>query len=124
MFLYHEQHAAQYLAIVAFFYALFTAGWKIRFRSFGWRRHLGVLGVLFATLFFSSAFGGILWNSHDMQAGYFPPWERRLAAFADGVTSGLANGWLIVFLSFPFNVLTIAFAYVAALYFPRRICKT
>ena len=121
MFLYHDEHPAQYIAVVAFFYALFAAAWGVRSRSIGWRRHLGILGVLIATLLFSSAVGGILWHFHDMQAGYFPPWERRLAAFADGISAGVTVGWLIVLLSFPLNVLSVVFAYAAALYLPQRI---
>ncbi len=124
MFVYHEQHPAEYLAVVASSYALFAAAWGVRSRSFGWRRHLGVLGVLMATLLLSSAVGGVLWHFHDMQAGHFPPWERRLTAFAEGISSGIAVGWLLVLLSFPLNVISVAFAYAAALYFPRRIRNT
>ena len=61
----------------------------------------------------SSAAGGVLWHFHDMQAGYFPSWERRLGAFADGVFAGITVGWRIVLLSFPLNVLSVAFAYAA-----------
>lgn len=121
MFPYHEQHPTPYIAIVAFFYAVLAGAWSARSQAVGRRRHLQLLGVLIATLILSSAVGGILWTFHEMQAGYFPPWERRIEAFGNGIVSGFCFGWVIVLLSFPFNVLSLLFAYALALYLPQRI---
>lgn len=120
MFAYHHHHPAQYIAVVAFFYALLAALWGVRSRAVGWRWHLGLLGVLVATLFLSSAVSGVLYFYHDMQAGYFPPWERRIGVFASGVVTGVTLGWLIVLLSFPFNVLSTLLAYAATCYLLQR----
>ena len=120
MFLYHDQYPTQYIVIVAFFYALLAAAWGVRSRAVGWRWHLGWLGVLAATLLLSSAVGGVLWTFHDMRAGYFPPWERRIGMFTDGIVSGVTIGWLIVLLSFPFNVFTMLLAYAATYYLFQR----
>jgi hypothetical protein len=113
MFCYHDEHPAQYIGIVAVVFALFAATWTVTSRSVGWRCHLGLLGVFIATLLLSSALGGILYTFHDMQAGFFPSWERRKEMFLDGVTTGIACGWLIVIFSFPLNIITAAFAYVS-----------
>lgn len=117
MFLYHDQHPAQYIAVVAFFSAWLAALWGIRSRAIGWRWHLGLIGVLAAALLLSSAAGGMLWTFHDMQAGFFPPLERRIGMFAEGAIRGVGTGWLIVLLLFPFNVVTTFLAYAATYYF-------
>lgn len=116
MFLYHDQHPEQYIAVVAFFYAVLAATWGVRTRSVGWRWHFSLFSVLVATLLLSSAVCGVLYFVHDMQAGYFPPWERRIGVFANGVVTGITLGWLIVLLSFPFNVITTLLAYAATYY--------
>jgi hypothetical protein len=120
MFLYHEQHPAQYIAIVAFFYALLVAAWGVRSHSTGWRWHRSLLAIFALTLLLSSAAGGVLWTFHDMQAGYFPPWGRRLAMFEDGIVSGITLGWLIFLLSFPLNVITTFLAYGVTYYLTYR----
>ncbi len=119
MYDFHERHAAQYIAIVAFFYAVLVAAWGKRFRATGWRRHLGLIGVFALVLLLSSAAAGILWTYHDMQAGYFPPWERRWSAFGGYIFDGVALGWLIVVFSFPFNIITTALAYIVAVFVTR-----
>jgi hypothetical protein len=121
MFNYHERHPAQYLAVVAFFYALFTAVWATRWNPRGWRRHLSVLGILIGTLLLSSVASGILYAVHDMQAGYFPAWDRQVEAFKYYVGAGLALGWILVLYSFPLNLFAVPFAYVAAYYLPLRL---
>lgn len=120
MFLYHEQHPVPYLGLVALVYSVLAAAWGVRTRAVGWRWHLGLLGVLVATLLLSSAAGGMLWTWHDMQAGYVPPWGRSIAALAGGAVNGVLLGWLIVGLSFPFNVLTTGLAYGATYLLLRR----
>ncbi len=55
-----------------------------------------------------------------MQAGYFPPWDRRLGIFAEGAMTGVQIGWLIVLLSFPLNLFCTLFAYVVTCYFVQR----
>ena len=121
MFNYHEQHHAQYIGVVAFIYAALTAGWATRWTPRGWRRHVSVLGVLVVTLLVSSALAGILYALHDMQAGYFPSWERQVAAFRYYVSAGLALGWILVTFSFPLNLFAVPFAYVTAYYLPLRL---
>lgn len=120
MFLYHYEHPAQYLGLVAFIYALLAAAWGIRARTTGWRMHAGLVVVIVATLLLSSAVGGVLWTFHDMQAGYFPPWDRRIGIFTEGALTGVQIGWLIVLLSFPLNLFCTIFAYGVTYYLVRR----
>jgi len=121
MFNYHEQHHAQYITLVALIYSTLTAAWATRWTPHGWRRHLSVLAVLVITLLVSSALAGILYALHDMQAGYFPIWERQVAAFRYYVEAGLALGWVLVLFSFPLNLFAVPFAYATAYYLPLRL---
>lgn len=99
MFLYHWQYPNQYIALVCLVYALLATALAPRIAH---RPSLAIWIVL-ATPLLASPLGGMLWYLHDMQAGYFPnSWGKRLM---DGAGEGILLGWLIVLLSFPYNVI-------------------
>jgi hypothetical protein len=120
MYDFHHRHPAQYIAVVAFFYALFVATWGVHFRTAGWWRHLALFCSFVLVLIFSSAAAGALWAVHDMQAGYFPSWERRWSQIGGYMVGGVTLGWLIVAISFPLNLVTTLLAYAAAYFFTQR----
>ena len=107
MFLYHDAHPAQYLAIACFCYSCLASLLSARFRQ---QRRGGqvvlTLVIFAATILMSSPFGGMLWHYHDMQAGYFPEgWVSRMISL--GFNWGLTMGWIITVLSFPYNLLAM-----------------
>lgn len=111
MFLYHYDHPMQYMFIPCFFFAVFALLFERYFKSN--RLMKEILWTLFIdviTIIVSSPFGGMLWFYHDMQAGYFPKaWAERL--IEHGFTMGLETGWLIILLSFPYNLIGIVFSF-------------
>lgn len=111
MLLYHEAHPLAYIGLCCAWFGPLAAGATGAFgRRRGWGR-VGVAALLaLATLALSAPLGGMLWQWHDMQAGYFPPgWGRHL--LLNGSRDGLAIGWLVVVLSVPYNVLGLGVCY-------------
>lgn len=111
MFLYHEAHPLPYIALCCAWFGPLAAAATTAFgrRTGGGRAGVVALLVL-ATLLLSAPLGGMLWQWHDMQAGYFPPnWLGHLVL--RGSRDGLALGWLIVLLSVPYNVLGVGVCY-------------
>ena len=104
MFLYHEQHPMQYIGVVAICYAIVASLWTVcmkRKRS-GVRRILEILAVIVLALVLACPLGGMLWHLHDMLAGFFPNfWLRKLLS---GFVEGLMVGPLLIFYSFPYNL--------------------
>lgn len=102
MFLYHWEHPYQYISLVCLCYAALAAALAPRVARNG---RLAILVVLLSPLA-ASPFGGALWHYHDMLAGFFPPdpWSKLLR----GVGEGLSAGWLILLLSFPYNLFCAA----------------
>ncbi len=49
--------------------------------------------------------GGVLWEFHDMQAGYFLTGSRLWNKLAGGAWTGLQIGWLVMAFSIPYNIL-------------------
>jgi hypothetical protein len=49
----------------------------------------------------------MLWYYHDMQAGYFPlNWINIM--ITEGASEGIQLGWIVVMLSYPYNLLGAA----------------
>jgi len=119
MFMYHEHHPYQYIALVSAVYAILATTWAL---TIGWRqtgvlRWLAIAAIIPLTIVIASFPGGMLWSWHDMQAGFVPVyWRRKLAE--EGLM-GLQIGWFVICLSFPYNVAGI----VAGLFVTDKIEK-
>jgi len=105
MYSYHEEHAFQYIGLVAVIFGAVGTVWHEWLGSWrGWRRWLSILAVMVVTILLASAPGGVLYAIHDMQAGYFPEGERFRDALWWGAEQGLMLGWLVILASIPYNV--------------------
>jgi hypothetical protein len=101
---YHELHPFQYILIPCFFYGIVATYFfkTISYESIREQMFL-TIKIILITIFISCPFGGILWHFHDMQAGYFPEeWVNLM--FSRGTSDGIHLGWLIILLSFPYNI--------------------
>lgn len=113
MFLYHESHPFQYIAVVALTYGVIATACAFRWsRLAGWRRSAAIISIIVATVVIASVPGGVLWKIHDMQAGYFPPGARFWSDLLWGASTGLQVGWLVIALSFPYNIIGLILGYV------------
>ncbi|MBC7864576.1 MAG: hypothetical protein IAF38_16500, partial [Bacteroidia bacterium] len=105
MYLYHWMHPIPFILIPCFFYGIFASLFSETFykkKIFG--KLLLTLLILVLTVLFSSPFGGMLWHYYDMCKGFFPQnWFSVMTS--KGFSWGLELGWLIVLLSFPYNLL-------------------
>lgn len=104
MYMYHKQHPFQYIAVIAVCYALVVSiwAWTVGAKQKGLLRWMTIATLIPATILLASFPGGVLWSCHDMQAGFVPAfWFRKL--MREGVW-GLETGWLVVGLSFPYNI--------------------
>jgi hypothetical protein len=124
MCLYHSAHPLSYIALCCGVFGPLAAGAADAFRRRGRWGRVGVVALLaLATVALSTPLGGMLWEWHDMRAGYFPAdWARVL--FLNGTRDGLTVGWFIILLSIPYNVLGLLVCYgllaVGARHFPAR----
>lgn len=104
MFMYHDQHPFQYIALISVAYCVIatTWAWTIGWKQTGVLRWLSITAIVPVTIIVASFPGGMLWSWHDMQAGFVPTyWPRKI--MSQGLM-GLQLGWLVICLSFPFNV--------------------
>ena len=109
MFLYHESHPFQYIAVVAFTYAFIATGCALLWpRLFGWRQGSA---IILLTVLVASVPGGILWKIHDMQAGFFTKGSRFWRDLLWGASAGLQVGWLVIALSVPYNIIGLIAGY-------------
>lgn len=100
MFLYHWIYPNHHIALVCLIYALLAAAFAPRIA----RRPSLAIWIVLVTPLLASPLGGMLWHLHDMLEGYFPTsWLKKL--LLDGALEGAGLGWLIVLLSFPYNVI-------------------
>jgi len=112
MFLYHESHPFQYIAVVALTYGVIATGCALRLsRLAGWRHSAAIVGIIFATVLVASVPGGVLWKIHDMQAGYFTTGSRFWSDLLWGASTGLQVGWLVIALSLPYNIIGLILGY-------------
>jgi len=111
MILYQDRYPLAYIALCCACFGPLAAGATNAFRRRGPWGRVGVVALLaLATVVLSSPLGGMLWEWHDMRAGYFPDnWAQVL--FLNGARDGLTVGWFIVLLSVPYNVLGLLVCY-------------
>jgi hypothetical protein len=111
MFLYHWKYWYQYLAIVALVYGLLLPLW-VNFHSHSGKAAYwaGLTGFLASTILLASIPGGVLWQIHDMMAGFCPHESMIVRKIWRGAVDGLLLGWWIVTLSFPLNLITFIFS--------------
>ena len=108
MICYHYGHPIQYIAIPVFFYGIVATWFTQKFYHSN-RKPAFTFFIVLLTIVLSSPFGGMLWHFHDMQAGWFPKnWIDKLLG---GFTEGLGIGWLLILLSFPYNIIGVVIAY-------------
>ena len=112
MFLYHESHPFQYIAVVALTYGGVATACALRWsRLAGWRRSAAIIGTIVATVLIASVPGGVLWKIHDMQAGYFTTGARFWSDLLWGASTGLQVGWLVIAFSLPYNIIGLILGY-------------
>jgi len=117
MFLYHEEHPFQYIAIVALTYASIATPCAARWSRFvDWRRFVLIVGIIVATILVASVPGGVLWKIHDMQAGFFTTGTRFWNDLLWGASTGLQTGWLVIALSLPYNIIGVITGYTVTNY--------
>jgi hypothetical protein len=112
MFMYHLEHPYQYIAIITALYSVLATAWMntAGWRQEGIRRYITIMAMILGTVVLASIPGGILWQIHDMHAGFIPHfWFRKLL---EGAWWGLEIGWLILLLSFPYNVIMTVIAVI------------
>jgi hypothetical protein len=112
---YPDAHPLQYVAVVALPFSFLTALWAVagsgRLRVPRW---LQITGLIALSLAAGCALGGVLYEFHDMQAGYFPARDIMFDHFRRGAWWGLGLGPLIIALSVPMNVAAFLVAYAVA----------
>lgn len=117
MFVYHEEHPFQYIALACLvFSVLGTIFTPHAARLAGWRRVFAIFGIMLGSILIASAPGGVLYSIHDMQAGYFPSGRRFWDALLWGASTGLQVGWLVIAASIPYNFLGLVVGYLITSY--------
>lgn len=111
MFGYHNQHPLEYIAIVSVVFGLVGSRWIDFYGSAKKRVRWWTMTVaMLLTIVISSPFCGMLWQIHDMQAGFIP--DNYLGKIWQGVSWGLEYGWLIALLSIPMNLVGFTIGYM------------
>lgn len=112
MYSYHHENPLPFIFIPCFFYAVFAKLFSPKFEnSNAFKRFRITALMVILIIFISSPLGGMLYFYFDMKAGYFP--DNWLSIMIEnGVSAGLSLGWLIVLLSFPYNVIGIIVCYL------------
>lgn len=116
MFMYHETHPFQYIAIVALIYGVVATVCVIyRPKLTGWRLRIAAVSIMLVTIVAASVPGGVLWKIHDMQAGFFPTGAEFWKDLLWGASTGLQGGWFVIALSFPYNIIGLIAGYAVTL---------
>ncbi len=111
MLLYHYEYPIGYILIPCIIYGLLCMYFMNRLQTGNsWMRLFFVGIIVFLTVLISSPLGGMLWQYHDMNAGYFPD-DWLLKMIIKGSIMGFQFGWLIIALSIPYNILGIIISY-------------
>lgn len=110
MFMYHEEHPLQYVAVISVVFGVIGTFWlKLFGHTVGLKRWISILVAIALTVAVASAPGGMLWKIHDMQAGYFPQGARFWNDLLWGAKKGMKVGWLVVAASIPYNLVGLVF---------------
>lgn len=108
MFMYHEDHPLQYVAVVSVVFGVIGTFWlRVFGHTGGLRRWISIFAAIGLTIAVASVPGGILWKIHDMQAGYFPQGTRLWVDLLWGAKEGLMVGSLVIVASIPYNILGV-----------------
>jgi hypothetical protein len=112
---YHYDHPVAYILIPCFFYSVLASLVADYFRKAKiLKRILLTILIVLMTVLLSCPFGGMLWNFHDMQAGYFPNnWMNVL--FVKAPVMGLEWGFLIIASAIPYNLIGTVICYFLTL---------
>jgi len=104
MLMYQSAFPFQYIAIPCFFYGILATLFTGKFKKSSMKgRILITILIVLLTILLSSPFGGMLWHYHDMKFGYFPEhWISKM--ISNGFFMGIEMGWIIILLSFPYNI--------------------
>lgn len=108
---YHQQHPVFFILIPCFFYTViatyFTSNIDKLTKT---KQFIVVFKIIILTILISCPIGGILYFYYDMAAGHFPPnWIEIL--LKRGISTGFHLGWLIILLSFPYNIIGVICCY-------------
>lgn len=110
MFMYHEAHGLQYIALFCAVHALMvTAALRCAPKAALARPWLLSVATLLASSALASVLGGVLWKIHDMHHGYFPPAPRLWHDLWWGAETGLYLGWQVLAMSQPFGLICLPF---------------
>lgn len=108
MLVYHEMYPFQYIFLVAFMYSTVASLWAIYLsHSQGWKRWVQIFLIFPITILISCPFGGILWVIHDMYIGHIPEFRFAIRDLTWGIEAGITQGPLIIYYSFPFNLISL-----------------
>lgn len=108
---YHFQNPIAFTAIPCFFYGIIAPFFAENFTYLNQKKRLlKTIYIILLVVLVSTPFGGMLWHYFDMKAGYFPKtWMEKL--LVQGSWDGLKMGWIIIALSFPYNLLGAVVTY-------------
>jgi len=124
MFLYHFKYPYQYIFVVAVAYGLVATTWCKFFGDLcGWKRVVSILMVMPVTILIASVPGGLLWEVHNVQAGFMPPLPVLYNNMIWAATAGLKLGWLIIALSIPYNIIGFITGF-AITHYGQRLVKS
>jgi hypothetical protein len=124
MFCYHYEHPVQYMLIPCFFFGIFATIHLKRFAaSKATAARIAITAwIILLTVLVSSPIGGMLWELHDMLAGYFPP-AALSKIITQGTAWGLKYGWAILLSSTPYNIIGCILCYFILKAGARRFAK-
>jgi hypothetical protein len=111
MFLYHWEHPLAFISIPCFFYSFIATVAANHFSRLSVLKQIwSTAAIITLTIIMSSPLGGMLWHYYDMEAGFFPQnWLEKI--IIQGSIWGFELGWLIVFLSIPYNIIGSVICY-------------
>jgi hypothetical protein len=109
MFMYHEGHPLQYVAVVSVVFGVVGSIWlRIFGHTAGLKGWISIFAAIGLTIAVASVPGGILWKIHDMQAGYFPQGARFWYDLLWGAKEGMMVGWLVIVASVTYTFVGLA----------------
>lgn len=113
MFLYHWQHPLPYIAVMALCFAI-VGTTVIIFPGDPFRRwpRLTTLLIIVLSIVVASPAGGALWMIHHMQESDYTRADQFWENIRWGAKEGILTGWLVILLSFPYNILGLVLGHL------------
>jgi len=107
---YHWQYPYQYISIISIVYAILATIWTHYFHySIKEKKYLSITILLVITILIGSILCGILWGIHDTiiygPSIRYPLKKLFIKNILQGATGGFLVGWIVVLLSFPYNII-------------------